>query len=70
MARFFCLSQDEMEITEAQYERIKDALPVQRGKCGCEQPASAERCCMSLRKAANGAVCPSGSATGTRSTLA
>jgi len=34
MARFFCLSQDEMEITEAQYERIKDALPVQRGNVG------------------------------------
>src|SRR3984885_12887083 len=32
-----------MEITEEQYERIKDALRVQRGKCALEQPASAER---------------------------
>jgi hypothetical protein len=32
-----------MEITEAQYERIKDALPVQRGNVSLEQPASAER---------------------------
>ena len=26
-----------MEITEEQYERIKDALPVQRGECALEQ---------------------------------
>ena len=31
-----------MEITEAQYERIKDALPVQRGNVRLKQPATAE----------------------------
>jgi transposase len=31
IARFFCESRNRMEITEEQYERIKDALPVQRG---------------------------------------
>ena len=29
--RFESVAHDKMEITEAQYERIKDALPVQRG---------------------------------------
>ena len=32
-----------MEITEEQYERIKSALPVQRGQCEFDQPAGAER---------------------------
>ena len=57
-----------MEITEAQYERIKDALPVQRGNVRLSNLQVPKAVLYALSKAANGAVCRSVSAAGTRST--
>jgi hypothetical protein len=55
-----------MEITEAQYERIKDALPVQRGNVRLSNLQVLNAVLYVAEQGCNGAVCRSVSAAGTR----
>jgi len=60
-----------MELTEAQYERIKDALPVQRGNVSLSNVQVLNAVLyVTEQGAANGAACRSGSGAGTRSICA
>jgi len=57
-----------MEITEAQYERIKDALPVQRGNVRLSNLQVLNAVLYVAEQAANGGVFRSASVAGTQST--
>jgi hypothetical protein len=56
-----------MEITETQYERIKDALPVQRGNVRLSNLQVLNAVLYVRNRAANGVVFRSASVAGTQS---
>ena len=59
-----------MRLTEDQYEVIRPLLPVQRGNVRIANLDVINAVLYVAENAANGALCRSGSATGTRSTRA